>query len=189
MSGHEELKTDTEILGPVWSGISMTPFINNGELDISQIQPNGIDLTVDKVFKLVTEAILSSTKATCEDAELQQYRAAHYHGIQDEGWVLNSGYYVIEWTETVRIPDNVIGLINPRSTLIRSGGTIHGALWDRGCYGKGRSGLMLHNSLLIEQGTRLAQLIFIHATKTNQAYEGRYMHEQLSKDDKKSNNI
>lgn len=183
MSGHGTLDMDMEILGPVWSGKAMKPYINEGKLRSDQIQPNGIDLTVDKIFIVINEGILSSHSRPYDQVELEEYKPTGFHGIRERGWFLRPGYYLVEWTEKVRIPDNAIGLISPRSTLIRFGGTIHGALWDRGYFGKGRSGLILYHNLLLEQGIRLAQMIFINATTGDKTYDGQYQYEQLNKND------
>ena len=174
---------DMKILGPVWSGKAMKPYINEGKLDPEQIQPNGIDLTVDKIFIVIGGSVLSCVPDLNERSELSEYHDGHLHGLRKTGWFLSPGYYVIEWTEVVRIPDNAIGLLSPRSTLLRIGGWVCGAVWDRGYHGKGRSGLILHNHLLFEQGTRLAQMIFINATKTGETYNGQYQYEQLNKND------
>lgn len=184
MNGHKITPEEdyNEILGPVWSGESMKPYINEGKLEPEQIQPNGIDLTADKVFVVVDGSVLSSVRDLNQKGDLIMQHNGHLHGLRKPGWFLSPGYYLIEWTEVVRIPDNAIGLISPRSTLVRIGGWICGAVWDRGYHGKGRSGLVLYNHLLFEQGTRLAQMIFINATKTGRTYDGQYQHEQLNQD-------
>ena len=184
MTGHGRIKIEVA-RGPVWSGEAMKLYINMGNLKPEQIQPNGIDLTADKILVPIGGSVLSEIKENCvRKCELEETPPIEYAGIANKGWFLNAGYYVVEWTEVIKIPPDAVGLLSPRSTLLRLGGTICGAVWDRGYHGKGRSGLILYNHLLFERGTRLAQMIFIDASGVGKTYDGQYQHEQLNQDDK-----
>lgn len=186
----------TEYHPSVWTGKNMNEFlchiskkkgrVTHTPLPAEQIQPNGIDLTVDKVFHQTQGPTLTKNKHFIDEGYLLSLPPSDLAGLPDDtqGWFLESHYYVIEWAETIHVPKNAIGLIFPRSTLLRLGGTICTAVWDRGYKGKGRSGLFLGAPMLLQRGTRLGQIIFIDAQEDEQLYEGTYQGENITHDTK-----
>lgn len=169
----------------VWTGKNMA-FLFSREvmnlIDNEQVQPNGIDLTVDKVFQQSQGPTLAKDKEFIDEGYLIALPSSDLAGLPDDskGWFLEAHYYIVEWTEVIHVPKNAIGLIFPRSTLLRLGGTICTAVWDRGYKGKGRSGLFLGVPMLLQHGTRLGQMIFIDAQEDEQLYDGTYQGENLN---------
>lgn len=175
---------DWEYHPSVWTGKRMERHftrLDRRYLREEQIQPNGIDLTVDKILIQPLGPTLAVKKEHNNYGTLMEVPLTDIAGIppQNRSWFLNPGYYIVEWTEIIEIPKNVIGLLSPRSTLLRMGGTIFGAVWDRGYKGKGQSGMYLHVSFLLEHQARLAQIIFIDAQEDEQLYDGQYQGEGL----------
>jgi len=177
----------------VWTGKNMARWFSlpNGERmhwDSEQVQPNGIDLTVDKLFYQTTGPTLTKDKQFIDEGYLLPMTPSDLAGLPDDsqGWFLDHFYYVVEWTEVIHIPKNAIGLVFPRSTLLRLGGTIFTAVWDRGYKGKGRSGLFAGTPMLLERGTRLGQMIFIDAQEDEQLYDGTYQGENLNDQEKEN---
>ncbi len=152
-------------------------------IDAEQVQPNGIDLRVDRIFTQKIGPTLAAKKEHTDPGMLLEIQPEDLAGLPpgNQSWFLDQIYYVVEWKETITIPKNAIGLLSPRSTLLRLGGTIVGAVWDRGYEGKGRSGLILGTPMLIQRGARLAQMIFIDAQEDDYLYEGQYQFEQMEK--------
>ena len=177
----------------VWTGEKMAGHFShmivfeNGSIIYSpinhaeQVQPNGIDLTVDKVFMYSTGPVFTKDKELIEPGYLIEQLPDDLAGLPEDtkGWFLEPTHYLIEWREVITIPKDVIGLLSPRSTLLRVGSTITGALWDRGYEGKGRSGLIVGVSMLLEWGARLGQMVFIDAKKGEKLYDGQYQRENL----------
>ena len=52
------------------------------------------------------------------------------------GWSLPPGGYLVRYNEYVKIPKNTLGLVFPRSSLMRIGGMINTAVWDAGYAGQ-----------------------------------------------------
>ncbi len=171
----------------VWSGEEISSWINNGDLHENQIQPNGIDLTIDKVFVQRGNVKLCRDKHSTDKGVLIEVEPLRIAGIKERGWFLESGYYTIQWAEEIQIPPNAIGLLSPRSTLLRTCATIYGAVWDKGYHGIGQSGLHIFDSVLIERGTRMAQMLFIEAAMDQTTYEGQYQGENIAKEKKEKN--
>jgi dUTP pyrophosphatase len=76
-----------------------------------------------------------------------------------------------------------MALARPRSSLNRSGVTIHGAVWDAGYHGRSTSLLSVLNpaGFRVQRGARVLQMVFFKlSASTEQLYRGRYQGENLS---------
>jgi len=137
-----------------------------------QLQPNGIDLRVERVQRLTSPGLLGSAANVREPAAREDMPAD-----KDGGWDLHRGAYVITYREKVNLPADLMGLLRPRSTLLRSGVSIHGAVWDAGYSGRGEGLLSVLNSrgYRLQRGARVAQLVFFRlSAATAEGYKGRY---------------
>ncbi|GBC75641.1 Deoxycytidine triphosphate deaminase [archaeon HR06] len=151
----------------ILSGHRVAKFINLE--DTEQIQPNGVDLRLDKVY-LYPESAL----------DLENYKIEKLKDLDmiDGYYFLKKGAYLIDFLEIIKIPPFAVGLVLPRSTLLRHGLDIRTALWDSGYEGKGK--VMLTNyreGVKIKRGMRVAQLILIKAEKPKILYKGQYQGE------------
>ena len=137
-----------------------------------QLQPNGVDLRVDRVQMLSSPGLLGAADAVREPAAREDVQTD-----KDGWWDLHRGGYVITYRERVNLPNDLIALVHPRSSLLRSGVTIHGAVWDAGYSGRGEGLLSVHNSrgYRLQRGARVAQLVFLRlSSPTGEGYRGRY---------------
>lgn len=165
----------------VWAGEVVKRWINRGKVPDEQITPNGVDLTVDKIFQQRGNVVLTKSKSRTDKGTLWEVPVQNtIAGLAGkEGWVLDTGYYTVQWAEHICIPRNAIGLLSPRSTLLRTCATIYGAVWDRGYHGIGQSGLHLFDIILLERGTPLAQICFLEASIGDKVYDGQYQGENV----------
>lgn len=139
-------------------------------LEDSQLQPNGVDLTAANVFSQTETGRISRDGKTVGDREAVE--------PVDGTFVLEPGAYIVQYGETVRIPDEHIGFIYPRSSLMRNSCMLHTAVWDAGYEGKGEGLLEIHHKIEIEQGARIAQLVFAEADHEG-TYDGSYQGENV----------
>src|SRR5881396_2930393 len=101
---------------------------------------------------------------------------------KDGWWDLHRGAYVITYREKVNLPADLMGLLRPRSTLLRSGVSIHGAVWDAGYSGRGEGLMAVLNSrgYRLQRGARVAQLVFFRlSAATAEGYKGKYHGENV----------
>lgn len=140
-----------------------------GHFSPEDIQPNAIDLRLDKVFLVDEHAsfVLSET--------VKRKRVTKLINPDESGWYdLRKGTYEITFMSEVEIGPDESGLIVTRSTLNRNGVFISSGLWDSGY--RGTLGAALHNPVgrfVVERGTRLAQLV-IWKAKALHSYNGQY---------------
>jgi len=142
-----------------------------GELRESQVQPNGVDLTLGAVFEQVgTGRIERGGKTVGERRELAADDEGVYH--------LDPGGYVVRYAEEVVIPDEHVGFLYPRSSLLRNSCMLDTAVWDAGYEGRGEGLLEVYHPIGLEEGARIAQLVLADAAHEG-TYEGTYQGEHL----------
>lgn len=140
-----------------------------------QLQPNGIDIRLERVQRLTSPALLGASDAVREPSAREDVKPD-----ADGWWDLHQGAYVIGYREKVNLPADLTALIRPRSSLLRSGVTVHGAVWDAGYSGRGEGLLAVMNprGYRIQRGARIAQLVFFRLSRaTVERYAGRYQGE------------
>ncbi|MHA1303241.1 MAG: deoxyuridine 5'-triphosphate nucleotidohydrolase [Candidatus Heimdallarchaeaceae archaeon] len=98
--------------------------------------------------------------------------------LQDDKWVLQPGGYIVQYNEIVEVPLNAVGILFPRSSLMRIGATIYSALWDPGYKGRGVGLLQTTKQITIHRNARIAQIIFLETqSKATKGYNGKYQNE------------
>lgn len=153
------------------------PLVENMVDPKVQVQPAGIDLSLQKIFRFTTEATVAFTHA---ETHLPEYEEVAFDG---EGLAyLVPGPYKLLVNEIVNVPGNLLGVAQPRSTMLRCGATVNTALWDPGYSGRSELLLVVHNpqGLTLARNARVAQLSFYELGETldaDQGYQGRYQGE------------
>lgn len=139
------------------------------KLDNNQIQPNAVDVKIDKVFAIgVDDFILTEDE--------KQHRSSSELKPDQEGFFNfepGRSYEVIMEGE-VSIAEGEAGWIVPRSTLNRNGLFITSGLYDSNY--KGVLAGVLHvtsGEARIKKGTRVGQFLLFKA-ETDHLYDGDY---------------
>ena len=152
--------------------------------DESQVQPNGVDLTLGAVYEQVEPGHLGrSGKTVGERLAVEPEPEEDESGGTGDGsgiptYRLEPGGYVAEYAERVRIPDGHVGFVFPRSSLMRNSAMLHTAVWDAGYEGRGEGLLAVNHELHVEKGARFAQFVLAAADHEG-TYEGDYQGERL----------
>lgn len=156
--------------------LAATPPLVEDVADLErQLQPNGIDLRIDRVFKLTSPALLGATDALREPAAREEIPPD-----ADGWWDLHQGSYVVAVREKVTLPNDLMALTRPRSTLLRSGVAVHTAVWDAGYSGRGEALLSVLNGrgFRIQRGARIIQIVFLRLdSAAREGYRGKYQGE------------
>ena len=106
-----------------------------GYLDLgAQAQPNGFDVTVGEVIEFTSAGEITENDRSLSSTHPLQWNAS---GNLD----LEPGSYLAVLNERISLPLSIMALMQPRSSLLRSGVTLHTAVWDAGY--RGRSQVML----------------------------------------------
>lgn len=148
--------------------LRVTPPLLEGISDeATQIQSCGVDLTVRTISRFESGGALGYDNA---DRVLADTTPLPWN----EGWVeLPAGSYHVVYSEQVNLPEDIMALAYPRSSLMRCGVTVYSAVWDPGYSGRAEALLVVHNphGFRLKQGGRIAQLVF---TRLGELVESRY---------------
>src|SRR5258705_1216999 len=147
------------------------PLVEGIEIDV-QLKTHGIVLRVERAQGLWSPGLLGAPDAVREPAAREDVQSDN-----DGWWDLHRGAYVITYREKVNLPQDLMALARPRSTLLRSGVAIHTAVWDAGYSGRGEGLLAVLNSrgYRLQRGARVAQLVFFRlSSPTAEGYKGQY---------------
>ena len=137
----------------------------------TQIQVNGCELTVDRIFAFSGAGAIAfenSERVLSECTEL---------AFDDDGWIdLSAGSYKIVSREIVHIPKDAIAIARPRSSLLRCAVSVETAVWDAGYEGKSECLLIVFNEagFRLKRGARVVQLLFMGLASKTEGYDGRY---------------
>lgn len=141
-----------------------------GSVRDSQVQPNGVDLTLGAVFEQVEAGRIERGDKTVGAREERD--------PEDGTYALEPGAYVVEYGERVAVPDGHIGFIYPRSSLLRNSCMLDTAVWDAGYEGRGEGLLEVHHAIELAAGARIAQFVLAEAAH-EETYEGDYQYENV----------
>lgn len=137
-----------------------------------QIQPNGIDLRVHRIVHVSGIARLPSDTSRLDAGKVQINELALKNGWF---WLpLQHGNYLVDFRESVRVPDGYCAIIIPRSSMARTGIHVLSGLWDTGFEGRLGASLRNLNPIEIQYGARLAQIVFWKSNFSGHRYAGRY---------------
>jgi dUTP pyrophosphatase len=156
---------------------SNRPLIENMADMESQIQPNGIDLTIKDIAELETPGIIS-----VDNKERVISEASPLVFGEDDKIDLAPGCYVITCNEIVNIPENIMAIALPRSSLLRCGVSVHNAVWDAGYSGRSQALMIVHNpmGIRINKNARFIQLIFLRLSgNVKEGYNGIFQGENI----------
>jgi len=143
-----------------------------GDVDDEQVQPNGVDLRLGAVYEQVGAGRIGTDGKTVGD------RREVTPVTGDSAYHLDAGGYVVEYADTVRIPDGHVGFLYPRSSLLRNSCMLDTAVWDAGYEGRGEGLLEVYHPVELERGARIAQLVLAEANHAD-TYDGSYQREGL----------
>ena len=132
------------------------------------IQPNAVDLRIDKVFSV-------SGKDFTISEETKEHRGSEeIQPDMDDWFYLPVGHYEVVMKNIVNVGNNEAGWVITRSTLNRNGLFLTSGLYDTG-YNGVMAG-MLHVTIgpaRIKKGTRIGQYLNFEA-ESIKVYDGSY---------------
>jgi dUTP pyrophosphatase len=139
----------------------------------TQVSPNGVELTLHKLYRFAEAGVIDFSNV---ERRIPQYEEI---APKDGRYTLGPGNYLVTYNEIVNIPEDVIAIGRPRSSLLRSGVTVESAVWDAGYSGRSRGLLLVFNpkGFVVMQNARLLHLIFVKLVRKTDSYEGVYQGE------------
>jgi len=153
------------------------PPLVEGLIDLeTQIQPNGIDLTLREIALFQTAGTIAASN---RQRQVSVLAPLMFDGL---GFIdLMPGAYLVTYNEVVHLPTNVMALARPRSSLLRCGVTMHTAVWDAGYSGRSQSLMVVYNptGFRLQKNARIVQLVFFQLAGETEGYHGAYQGENI----------
>ena len=139
-----------------------------------QLQNNGFDFTLRSVA-----AFTSLGQLALDNGERDLPQTAALEFDSSEYLQLAPGQYRIVYNEVVHLPNDLLALGFPRSSLLRCGADMRTDVWDAGYSGRSESLLIVHNphGLRLKRNARLLQLVFFTLSSETDGYRGMYQGE------------
>lgn len=134
-----------------------------------QVQPNAIDLRLDKVF-----AFSQGSYFRISDEEKIHCRKVEVPLESDGYWILERGSYEVQFEGIVSMGEGEAGWVITRSSFNRNAVFITSGLYDSGYVGAMAG--MLHvniDAAIIKKGTRVGQFVLTKAESLH-LYDGSY---------------
>jgi len=143
-----------------------------------QAQPAGFDLTVNKIEAFMTDGYIDFSNKRRSLAGTRPLPTYSQFGTEDEweAYQLAQGAYKLTFNERIRVPMNCLTIVQTRSSLLRSGASIHAGFGDPGFDGHYSVLLVVHNEsgIEIEVNACVAQLAFLSVMEGAVPYDGIY---------------
>lgn len=158
---------------------------DGSELDEEQIQPNGVDLTIDKILEHDGKAYMTDDeyiKPNRVEAPMAEIDNLQYSVCEDmsSDWAYElepGGYVVVYDEEILKIPDDHVGFVWPRSRFLRVSSHLTSAVWDTGYSGRGEGALIITQPMYVDPNMAVGQMTFARASNF-QSYEGSHQGER-----------
>ncbi|MEA2085691.1 MAG: deoxyuridine 5'-triphosphate nucleotidohydrolase [Chloroflexota bacterium] len=154
-----------------------SPALIEGYIDLEQqLQPNGVDLTLKEIALPQSSgriAISNHQRLVPDLAPLV------FDGM---GFIdLMPGTYIITYNELVNLPNDIMALAAPRSSLLRCGISVNTAVWDAGYSGRSQSLMVVYNpqGFRLQRNARIIQLVFFKLSGETEGYHGIYQGENI----------
>jgi len=144
----------------------------------------GYDLSLKEVNKIGIPTNTAGTigKVLKDKTELTTYTPQPLLSLDgSRGWLLYPGVYDITFHEGCKIPDNYVGLIRQRSSMLRNGTVLHSSVFDPGFVTDFMGTVMVVNeTIFIEAGARVAQIYFHECTPvhSDNLYNGQWQNDK-----------
>lgn len=147
---------------------SKTSSSSLSEFTADQVQPNAIDLRLEKVFTINNKPFEISEAG-------KHHRGSEELIPDDDGWYdLSPGTYEVILGGTVTLGPDEAGWVITRSTLNRNGIFLTSGLYDSGYSGVMAGAMHVHvGSARIKRNTRVGQFLLFKAEALTQ-YDGDY---------------
>ena len=141
-----------------------------------QLQPNGIDLTLESVW-----AFDGAGQLGVDDAARVLAARREVTPTSDSWYELAAGPYLVRLNEVVDLPTDLMAFGKSRSSLLRCGAAIHNAVWDAGYTGRSEALLMVYSprGLRVQRHARILQLVFCRLERPTVPYRGRFQGENV----------
>lgn len=142
------------------------------ERELNNPEGAGFDIRIGELYKIKGRGFLGVEERETPDMEL----VAKYGEKKEKISIEPGVYYLIKTIEKVNMPDNLLAVSTPRSTLFRSGVYIFGGQVPPGYCGELSMGMynFRKEPFELEMGARVLHIMFSEVKGESNLYKGQW---------------
>lgn len=104
------------------TAVDLTKFVDDIVHEPTQTEGRGVDLTVSNVYAITEAGRVDFGGGELEAAETEAHPSAKRNPDDEyEWWVLDAGQYLIEYNESLAVPEGVAVVVQTREELLTRG--------------------------------------------------------------------
>ncbi len=158
---------------------------NLSDRELKNPEGAGFDLRVGEIYEVSGEGFLGVEERETPEMKLI---GRYEKDKKTEVLIKPNTYYVIKTVEEVSMPDDLLAIMTPRSTLFRSGIYIFGGQVPPGY--KGGLNMGMYNfrgeSFRLEMGSRVTHIMFFEVKGKGNMYRGQWQGGRVTTDKKET---
>ena len=146
---------------------------NLSERELTNPEGAGFDLRVGEIYEIFGQGFLGVTERETPEMKLL---AKFEEGKKIEVRLQSDTYYLIQTIEKVNMPQDLLAIMTPRSTLFRSGVYIFGGQVPPGYKGGLNMGMynFRNEEFRLEMGARVVHIMFFEVKGKGNLYRGQW---------------
>ncbi len=145
----------------------------------------GFDLRVGEIYEVEGQGFLGVTE---RETPTMKSVAVFEEGETREVLLKPHAYYAVKTVEGVNMPDDILALMTPRSTLFRSGVYMFGGQVPPGYKGELTMGIYNFRDIdfRLEMGSRVVHIMFFRVEGTGNMYRGQWQGGRVTTNEKET---
>lgn len=158
---------------------------NLSKRELENPEGAGFDLRAGEIYEISGQGFLGVKERETPEVKLM---GEFKEGKSSEIILKPQTYYIIKTAEEVNMPENLLGIMTPRSTLFRSGVYIFGGQVPPGY--KGGLSMGMYNfrdqEFKLEMGARVVHIMFFEVKGESNLYRGQWQGGRVTTDKKET---
>ena len=153
------------------------------ERELTTPEGAGFDLRIGELYSIKGQGFLGVTERETPEMELL---AKYEEGKSLEINLEPGNYYLMKTIEQVNMPENLLAIMTPRSTLFRSGVFVFGGQVPPGYRGGLNMGIynFRKENFSLEMGARVVHIMFSEVEGKSNLYRGQWQNGRVTTEEK-----
>ena len=156
---------------------------NLSERELTNPEGAGFDLRIGELYEILGQGFMGLTERETPKTKLV---AKYEEGKVVEVQLKSRIYYLMKTVEDVNMPENLLAIMTPRSTLFRSGVYIFGGQVPPGYKGGLNMGILnfRDQDFRLEMGARVVHIMFFEVKGEGNLYRGQWQGGRVTTNEK-----
>ncbi len=155
------------------------------ERELTNPEGTGFDLRVGELYEIFGQGFLGVTERQTPEMKLV---AKYNEGKKSEFQLKPNVYYLVKTIENLNMPENLLAIMTPRSTLFRSGVYVFGGQVPPGYKGGLNMGIynFRNEEFRLQMGSRVVHIMFFEVKGKGNLYRGQWQGGRVTTNEKET---